>query len=134
MPSPTSYTSNDLILKVLSKLGVAAVGQFVAPEDFEKVNVNLNAIFRKIAALEIVYIADPTNIPAEWFQDLASIVTGEVAYDFGARGPDLAEAINAGLGGAAGTPVPIGGGTAAMSFKIMLRGRPTGEEQRTHSY
>lgn len=124
LPSQPFRTSSDLVLKVLSKLGVLAAGQTVSPEDFETVSSQLDSIVRKLAALEIIYSADPNNIPGEWFLDLASIVAGEVASDFGA-GPEF---VQAGLG------VPPGAGAAAMSLKIMTRGRPTGEPQRTESF
>ncbi len=125
-------TSNDLILETLANIGVLAAGQTVSPEDFAYVENRLDAIFRKLGALEIVYAADPDNIPGEWFIDLAAIVAGECAAKFGASADYLATLVNAGLGGAAG--VPVGGGTAARSLKIMMRGRPTGEPQRTASF
>jgi hypothetical protein len=124
LPSQPFRTSSDLVLKVLSKLGVLAAGQTVAPEDFETVSSQLDSIFRKLAALEIIYAADPNAIPGEFFLDLASIVAGEVSPDFGA-GPEF---VAAGLG------VPPGSGAAALSLKIMTRGRPTGEPQRTESF
>ncbi|MBV8474517.1 MAG: hypothetical protein JO107_10260 [Hyphomicrobiales bacterium] len=133
MDSTQPYrTSSDLVLKTLSILGVLAAGQSVDPEDFATVNDNLDSIFRKLSALEICYVPDPDNIPGEWFMDLAAIVAGEVATDFGA-GPDtLPTLVNRGLGGFGN--VPIGAGTAAQSLKIMLRGRPTGEPLRTDSF
>jgi hypothetical protein len=129
MPAQTvttepTRTASDLVLKVLSNLGVLAAGQTVSPEDFSTVFDQLDSIFRKLGALEIVYASDPNNIPGEWFLDLARIVAGEVASDFGA-GPEF---VQAGLG------VPPGTGAAAISLKIMTRGRPTGEPQRTESF
>jgi hypothetical protein len=124
LPSQPFLTYSDLILEALANLGVLAAGQTVAPEDFSYVEVRLDAIFRKLAALEIVYAPDPNNIPGEWFIDLAAIVAGECAQKFGA-GPEF---IQLGLG------VPPGSGNAAQSLKIMLRGRPTGEPQRTESF
>ena len=117
-------TSSDLILEALANLGVLAAGQTVAPEDFSYIETRLDSIFRKLAALEIVYAADPNNIPGEWFLDLAAIVAGECAQKFGA-GPEF---VQMGLG------IPPGAGSAAQSLKIMTRGRPTGEPQRTHSF
>lgn len=117
-------TSSDLVLKVLSNLGVLAAGQTVAPEDSSVVSSQLDSIFRMLGAQEIVYVADPNSIPGEWFLDLASIVAGVVASDFGA-GPEF---VQKGLG------VPPGSGAAALSLKIMTRGRPTYEPQRTESF
>lgn len=125
-------TSSDLVLGVLGKLGIFSPGQSVSPEDFATISNNLDSIFRKLAGNEIVYVADPNNIPGEWFMDLILIVTGEMAEDFGAVGQELDTFINRGLGGSGA--VPVGAGAAAQSLKIMLRGRPTGEPLRTESF
>jgi hypothetical protein len=109
---------------VLSNLGILAAGQTVAPEDFSTVSNQLDSIFRMLGALEIVYVADPTQVPGEWFLPLADIVAGVVASDFGA-GPEF---VKMGLG------MPPGSGNAAIALKIMTRGRPTGEPQRTESF
>lgn len=125
-------TSADLAVQALVKLGVFAVGQALSPEDFATISNNLDSIFRKLAALEIVYVADPNNIPGEWFTDLVLIVAGESAEDFGVAGADMDTKINRGLGGAGN--VPVGAGAAAQSLRVMLRGRPTGEQLRTESF
>jgi hypothetical protein len=119
--------SSTLVQEVLAKLGVWSSGQTISAEDFATVNNTLDTIFRKLAALEIVYISDAANIPSEWFQDIANIVAGERAPDFGASGQSLIDLVNNGLGGKAG--VKVGEGSSAMSLKIMNRGRPTGEPQ-----
>jgi hypothetical protein len=128
MVSTPYYTASDLVTEALANLGVIAAGQTIAPEDFNYVNDRLDAIFRKLGALEIVYVADPGNIPGEWLIDLAAIVAGECATKFGASADFIGLLISAGLGS------PPGSGTAAISLKQMTRGRPTGEEQRTYSY
>jgi hypothetical protein len=124
--------SDDLIKEALANLGVLSAGQIVDPEDYNYVQEKLDAIMRKLAGLEIVYIADVNNIPGAYFSDLADIVAGETATKFGVTGQDLADMVNKGLGGAAGSagPVPVGGGAAARSLKQMGRGRPTGETLR----
>lgn len=124
LPSQPFRTSSDLILEALANLGVLAAGQTVAPEDFSYIETRLDAILRKLAALEIVYAPDPNNIPGEWFIDLAAIVAGECAQKFGA-GPEF---VQLGLG------APPGAGAAAQSLKIMLRGRPTGEPLRVQCF
>lgn len=128
MPSTPYYTATDLVTEALANLGVLAAGQTIAPEDFNYVNDRLDAIFRKLGALEIVYVADPSNIPGEFFLDLAAIVAGECATKFGASADFIGPLISAGLGS------PPGSGTAAISLKIMNRGRPTYEAQRTDSF
>jgi hypothetical protein len=125
-------TYNDLILEALANLGVLAAGQSVSPEDFGYIETRLASIFRKLAALEIVSVPDPDNIPGEWFVDLAAIVAGECALKFGESPDYVGMAVNAGLGGFGN--VPVGAGTAARSLRIMLRGRPTGETLRTLSF
>lgn len=125
-------TSNDLVMEVLSNLGVRAAGQAVDPEDFNYVDEKLDSIFRKLAALEICYVPDPDNIPGEWFSDLADIVAGECATKFGSNSDHYAMLIARGLGGVG--DVPVGAGAAAQSLKIMTRGRPTYEPLKTVSF
>jgi hypothetical protein len=125
-------SSSDLVLEALKNLGVLAAGQGVDPEDFNYVNEKLDAIYRKLAGLEIVFVSDPDNIPGAWFSDLADIVAGECATKFGLSGEEYATIMNKGLGGAGA--VEIGAGTAAKSLKIMGRGRPTYETLRTQSF
>jgi hypothetical protein len=125
-------TSTDLITEALANLGDLASGQSIDVEDFNFVQEKLDSIFRKLAGLEVCYVADPNNIPGAWFSDLADIVAGECATKFGLTGQDLQNMINKGLGGAGG--VPVVGGTAAQSLKIMTRGRPTGEILRTEYF
>jgi hypothetical protein len=121
-------TSQDLVNEVLAILGVLAPGQAVDPEDFDLVNNSLDSIFRKLAALEVCFVADANNIPGSWFRPLADIVAGEMATKFGARPDDFVQLLNAGLGGAQG--VDIGFGAGAKALRAMLRGRPTGETQQ----
>ena len=121
-------TSADLVAEVLANLGVWGIGQTISPEDFSYIHTRLDGIFRKIAALEIVYVADQEQIPGEWFVDLAAIVAGECVSKFGGS-PNL---VNLGLGGEGN--VPLGAGTAAKSLKQMLRGRPTGEPLRVQVF
>jgi hypothetical protein len=124
--------STDLVTEVLANLGVLAAGQPIDPEDFNYVNEKLDAIFRKTAALEIVYVPDPNNIPAAWFSDLADIVAGECCTKFGVTPDDYAVLINKGLGGVQG--VDVGYGAAAKSLRAMMRGRPTGEPLRVEYF
>jgi hypothetical protein len=120
MPSPYR-TATDLINEALANLGVLGAGQPVDPEDTSYVAEKLDAIMRKIAALEIVTVADVNAIPGAWFADLADIVAGECASKFGATPDDVMKLTQKGLG------VPPGSGAAALSLKQMMRARPTGE-------
>jgi hypothetical protein len=117
--------SVDLVTEALANLGVLAAGQPIDPEDFAYVNEKLDAIFRKLAALEICYIPDPTSINAEWFSDLADIVAGECATKFGSEPGMIAALVAKGLGSR-----PPGSGDAAMSLRQIARSRPTGEVVR----
>jgi len=119
---PGQYrTATDLINEALANLGVLGAGQPVDPEDTTYVAEKLDAIMRKIAALEIVTVADVNAIPGAWFADLADIVAGECASKFGATPDDVMKLTQKGLG------VPSGSGAAALSLKQMMRARPTGE-------
>jgi hypothetical protein len=100
---------------------VLGAGQPTDPEDASYVEEKLDAIMRKLAALEIVALADINNIPGAWFADLADIVAGECANKFGATPEDVAKLTQRGLG------QPPGSGAAAVSLKQMMRGRPTAE-------
>lgn len=124
--------SDQLINETLANLGVLTAGTDVDPEDYSYVQVKLDPTIRKLAALEIVYVADIDNIPGEWFSDLADILAGECAQKFGSTQDDYVKLVMRGLGGAGG--VKIGGGTAAQSLKVMTRGRPTYEPLRTESF
>lgn len=124
--------SSDLVLQVLSNLGILSVGESVDVEDFQKVNTQLDSLFRMLAGLEIVYVSDPNNIPGSWFFPLADIVAGELASQFGIVDPEYSTIKNKGLGGAG--PVDIGAGDGAKALKIMGRGRPTYEPLRFLNY
>jgi hypothetical protein len=123
---PGQYrTSIDLVTEALANLGVLSSGQATDPEDFSYVAEKLDSILRKLAALEIVYVADPNFIPGAWFSDLADIVAGETCTKFGVTPDDYVMLVNRGLGGAQG--VDVGFGAAAKSLRQMNRSRPTGE-------
>lgn len=125
-------SSADLVTEALANLGVLSAGNPIDVEDFNWVNEKLDPIFRMIAALEIAYVSDPSNINGEWFAPLADIVAGECASKFGLVGQEFMDKVNKGLGGAGN--VEIGAGTAAKALKIITRGRPTYEPHRMTNY
>src|SRR5271166_6310593 len=133
MANNSYRTSTDLVNETLANLGVLASGQSTDPEDFQYVNEKLDAIFRKLNALEICPVADPNNIPGAWFADLADIVAGECAQKFGSNPDHQMVLVSKGLGGPP-SQVPIGAGTAALSLKQQLRGRPTYEISRANYF
>jgi len=126
---PAYDNQTDLINLVLQRVVALQNGTAPDPDDVSQVQANLDLIFRKLAQLEIVYVADPTQIPSEWMIDLADIVAGEVANAFGATPDDWQKLKVNGLGGAQG--IDIGAGAAAISLKWMNRSRPTGEPLKT---
>jgi hypothetical protein len=130
---PGQYrNSTDLVTEALANLGLLVAGQPANVEDFNYVNEKLDAIFRKLAALDITYVPDPNNIPGAWFSDLADIVAGECCTKFGVTNDDYAKLVNRGLGGVNG--IDVGSGAAAKSLREMRRGRPTGETLQAHYF
>jgi hypothetical protein len=116
----------QLIFEVLGRLGVNSVGQPVDPEDFSYVQALVDPVLRKLNQLDIVPVADQSNIPGAWYIDLADILTGEAAAKFGATPQDQINYKTQGLGGPP-SQVPFGAGNAVLSLKQQLRGRPTYE-------
>ena len=128
-------TRSDLITEALSNLGVVSTIQPPEVEDVAYVDGKLDAICRKLAGLEIVFVADrgqpgPAggNIPGEWFDDLATIVADLCSSKFGLPAPDASALTARGLG------APPGSGAAAMSLAKMIRGKYTGEPLRTEYF
>jgi hypothetical protein len=132
IPQARTRTSTDLINEALATLGVLSAGQDVDPEDTAFVAQKLDGIFRALAALEIVYITDPENIPSELFNPLADIVAGECAAKFGAKDADYIKLKNNGLGGVQG--IDIGFGAGAKQLRAISRGKPTGEPLRVEYF
>lgn len=118
-------TLQDLILEVLSNLGVLSPGQPVDAEDYNYVLTKSDPTFRKLSALQIVNISDPDNIPAVYFSDVTACLAGECALKFGLSAEDYNIAVNAGIGGVQG--VDVGQGAAAKSLRQINRLMPTGE-------
>jgi hypothetical protein len=114
-------TTVDLVTEVLANLGVLSASQPTDPEDFNYVAEKLDAIFRLLAALEIVYIADANNIPGVFFSPLADIVASECGTKFGVNAQDLDALTSRGMGR------PPGTGSACIALKQISRGRPTYE-------
>jgi hypothetical protein len=120
--------SADLITETLANLGVLAVGQSQDPDDTAYVLEKYDSILRMLASLEIVYVADPNNIPGEWFAPLADIMAGECATKFGSSPDDYAKLKKQGLG------EPPGTGAGAMALKAMTRGKPTYERLKVEYF
>lgn len=107
-------TQADLLQEVLENLGVLAAGQTAETEDLARVSEKLPSIVSTLGATEVVYVPDINNIPDEWFIPLANCVTYYCKAKFGITGD-------------AAVQVDQDYQVALLQFRIMNRGRPTGE-------
>lgn len=114
-------TQADLLQEVLENLGVLAAGQTPEQEDLSRVAEKLPSIIALLSATEVVYIPDIENIPDEWFIPLAACVAYSVKQKFG-------------LTGDTATGVDNDYQLALLQFRVMNRGRPTGEVLQSDSF
>lgn len=110
----TIRSRRDLVLRTLDVLGVSAVGQSPAAEDIAAVDAQVDAVLGKLAGLEVVYVADADEIPAEFFNPLADILAFAVCVDFG-------------IGDAEKATMQANDAQARADLRFMNRGRPTGQ-------
>lgn len=113
-----SRTRNDLVYEALANIGVLQAGQTPAPEDFNFIDEKLQSIIDGLHAREIVFVADLNDIPNEWFDPLASIVADACKAKFGIDGDSL-------------QVLMADRQKAEIDLKVMTRGKPTFEPQRT---
>lgn len=81
----TSRTREQLVARVAGILGVAQVGQDLAPEDAELIDGQVDACCASLAARGVIYLAStiPTwTIPLAIFEELAACVAACVP-DYG---------------------------------------------------
>ena len=135
MVTTSVRTRSDLITDALGKLGVVTSTMPPEVEDIAIIDNALDGIFRKLEGLEIVFVPDrgqpgPSggNIPAQWFDDLSSIVADLCQDRMGIPAPDRLDRTQRGLG------IPPGSGAAAMSLAKIARGKATYETQRTEYF
>lgn len=114
-------TQADLITQILIELSVVPEGVAPAVEDTARVQNNLPSLFEEIAGREIVYVADPQNIPSAWFMPLAVVCAYELRRIFGITGQAAAD-------------LKLGNDEAIGNLKMMTRGRPTYEPLRTVTF
>lgn len=107
-------TRDDLVRKALDVLGVAAVGQPVETEDYDKVNGEVDTLIDALSELEIVYVGDIDAIPNAWFKALADILAEECKSEFGLTAEDVVR-------------LEAARTTAEGRLRVMNRGKPTGE-------
>jgi len=76
-------TRDQMIHRVLTKLGYNASGQSVAPEDFTRVDENLETILAELSARQIFYVGDYDFYDDEAFEALSDYVASGLCEDFG---------------------------------------------------
>lgn len=110
-------TRGDLVTEALANLGALPAGQTPAEEDYSFIDEKLESIIDGLAAREIVYVPDLTQIPNAWFDSLAAIVAHACISKFGIAGDEAATLIS-------------NKDKAESDLKVMTRGRPTYEPLR----
>lgn len=114
-------TLTDLAIETLEKVGVLPDGQTPSVEDTARVTEAIPSILEELAAREIVFVADPNSIPGAWFMPLSNICAYEVLEKYGITGDEA-------------TVLKMRNDEAIAKFKAILRGRYTGEAQRTYYF
>lgn len=104
----------DLVLRTLDVLGISAVGQPPAAEDVAAVDGQVDAVLAQLAGEEVAYVSDPDEIPAEWFNPLADILSDAMSTEFG-------------LGSEEKAALTANAQAARSALRFMNRGRPTGQ-------
>lgn len=84
-------TQSDLIVEVLSNIGILAEGQTPQVEDTERVANKISAVLAMLTGLGIAYIMDVNNIPDRMFSALADIVAYECRNIYAITGAEAAE-------------------------------------------
>ena len=109
----STRTRNDLILKILEKLGVAENGQSPEIEDTARVDANLDSVVAELGPRDIIEIGDLGEIPPEYFLSLASICAYELRDEFGVTGEALVDLEKKNT-------------ESILKLQTMMRNRPTG--------
>lgn len=81
-----SKTTNELIAKALSKLGVLAAGQTPSAEDQQAVRDVVTPVFEELSNEAVYTVADEDEIDDAVFLPLATIVAERAAPEFGRAG------------------------------------------------
>lgn len=114
-------TRADLVIKALDLLGVSAVGQDPAAEDYAKVDGNVDTTLASLAALEIVYVPDANSIPLETFKQVAAVLAEECKTEFGLD-PNEVQKLEGDRA------------QAESELRAIVRGRPTYEPQKAQYF
>lgn len=93
-----SKTRDQMIARVLTKLGHNQAGQTMAAEDQQVVEDNLEPIFSELSARQIFYVSDYEEYEDESFDALAEYLAAMLCEDFAKPlvewAPRKADAIN----------------------------------------
>lgn len=84
-----AYTKDDLKAEVIGELFALGSGQSPSVEDSAWVETRINSTFGALAKLQIIYLADATEIPDEAFNALVAYMADICGPKFG-RPRDLA--------------------------------------------
>lgn len=76
-------TRSDLVTRALQILGAVRAGQNASAEDSTLVDGVVDGLLADLSAREIVYVADPEEIPVEAFEHLAKLLAFTMGTDFG---------------------------------------------------
>jgi hypothetical protein len=83
------YTKDDLVDRILVRLGEVGFGQSAEPEARARVLRSVDGIMDELEADRIYEFAGSAEIPGAAFDPLVSIVAARVAPDFGASSDDI---------------------------------------------
>lgn len=109
-------TRAELIEAALGELQIVGAGQSAGTEDSEALDGYVDTMVANLAAREIVYIGDISEIPLEWFQPLSIILADMAKIRFGLMGQEAVDMRTAAL-------------QAEESLLYMGRSGPTFEKQ-----
>lgn len=84
MATTTTKTRADLVNQALANLGILAAGQTADTEDYDAVDGHVDQMFASLEARDVATIDNEDEIPAEWFQSLATLLADDAAAEFGA--------------------------------------------------
>lgn len=82
MPDLTK-TRIQLVNEAASKLQVVGSGQSLEAEDGETIDAKVDDLLLQLATDEIVSVTNTDEIPAAWFDAIASLLANICADDFG---------------------------------------------------
>jgi hypothetical protein len=90
-------TRAELVEAALGELQVVGAGQSAGTEDSEVLDGYVDTMVANLAAREIVYVGDISEIPLEWFQPLAVVLADMAKIRFGLTGQEALDMRTAAL-------------------------------------